>query len=127
MLAIKKKFPAREAYLVTGVIASIGVAGALAAIVSAHSLKDQSAIMPTKVVQSDNQSKAETAPQQASEMPAEEYTTSTSPRKVAGVPSVSPEPLAESPAVSISPVPSPTITPEPTPEPTPEVSPEPEL
>lgn len=125
MLVIKKRFPAREMYLVAGVVTSIGVAGALAAIVSAHSLKDQSAVMPTKIIKAVETPKEDSAPKVATETPAQQYQSPTQ-RGVASEPTTSTTPIATAPAVSASPEPTPTATPEPTPEPSPEPSVEPE-
>lgn len=129
MLTIKKRLPVREAYLVAGVIATIGVAGALAAVVSAYSLKDQSAFLPTKVIKADDHSIDEPVAEEATRASVEEYGSSASslgqPVTRQSVASAAP---TLSSAVSSSPtsVPTVSVSPEPTPEePTP--SPEPEL
>ena len=126
MLTIKKRFPSRELYLGAGIVTSVAVAGALAAIVSAHSLKDQSAVMPTKVVEAKSDLKDEPTPDQTVEAPVKKYTGTTEPRVATSVPPVSTAPLATS-APSAPPTPTPSLSPEPTPEPTvsPEPSPEP--
>lgn len=127
MLSIKKRFPSRELYLATGVVASIAVAGAVAAVVSAHALRDQSAIMPTKVVKANDDSKKEPEAQKAAQTPVKEYSGATGSRVANNVPSASTAPLATS-APTVSPEPTSTPLPSPDPEPTPipeEPTPEP--
>lgn len=111
-------------------MASVVVAGALAVVVSAYSLKDQSAVLPTKVVKASESKKESPVAEENPESATEEYVaTKQTAQKTVNVASPvteTPMPVAPEVVTPAEPVSSPTPTPEPTPEPTPDPSPEPE-
>lgn len=126
MLTIKRRFPTREVYLTTGAIGAICAAGFVAALVSAHPLTNEAAVV-TSVEASDEKDEVpidSQTDQKPSTTPAADRTPNVSLHPTRSI-TVNPTPRAASPSPSSTATPAPAPSESPSPTPTPSDSPEP--